>query len=56
MAETYQVLIPDISAASFSINPVSINGKTVLSVTVIERTITVEPDFYYSGDIYSGEV
>lgn len=56
MADTFTVLIPEITSASFSINPSVINGKTVLSVTVTEKTVILEPEKYYSGEFYSGEV
>lgn len=52
----YEVLIPVISTASFSVNPVNINGATKISVSVIEQTITLEPEKIYSGEIYAGEV
>ena len=55
MAE-YVVLLPTIESASFSINPVTINGKTVLTVTIVEASIVVEPEKYYSGEIHAGEV
>lgn len=56
MADTYTVLIPEITAASFSVNPASINTTTVLSVAVTEKTVILEPDKIYSGEFYSGEV
>lgn len=56
MADEYSILIPEITATAFSVNPVDINSKTVLSVTVIEKTVILEPDFCYCGEIYSGEV
>ena len=56
MDDEYSILIPEITAAVFSINPVDMNSKTVLSVTVIEKTVILEPDFFHSGEIYSAEV
>lgn len=56
MADQYTVLVPEITAASFSVNPVNINNKTVLSVSVIEKTIILEPEKIYSGEFFSGEV
>ena len=56
MADQYSVLITEIIAASCSVNPVVKNGKTVLSVTVTEKTVILEPEKYYSGEFYSGEV
>ena len=56
MADEYSILIPEITVASFSANPVGMNRKTVLSVEVTEKTIILKPAFFYSGEIYSGEV
>lgn len=56
MSELYPVLVPKITAASFSANPVDMNSRTLLSVTVIEETVYLEPTAYYSNEIYSGEV
>lgn len=56
MADQYSIMIPEITDASFSVNPADMNSKTSLSVTVIEKTIILEPVFSYSGEIYSGEV
>ena len=56
MADTYTILIPEITTASFSINPVSINAPTVLAVSITEKTIILEPEKYYSGEFFSGEV
>lgn len=56
MADTYTVLVPEITAASFSVNPVNINSATVLTVTITEKTIILEPEKYYSGEFFSGEV
>jgi len=54
--EQYIVLLPVIEAASFSVNPITINGKTVLTVTVVEQQAVREPEKYYSGEIFAGEV
>lgn len=56
MNESYPVLLPKITAAAFSPNPANINSKTVLTVTVTEETVYLEPYYYYSGDLYAGEV
>lgn len=53
---SYQIQVPRIDSASILPNPVSMNTKFLLSVLVVEETITLEPYYYYSGDIYSGEV
>lgn len=56
MAETYSTTIPKIVSAVFSVNPASINQTIVLSVTVTETIIVLEPEKRYSGELYSGEV
>lgn len=56
MEEEYSVLVPDISSAAFSVNPVAINSKTVLTIKVTEKIVVLEPDKMYSGELYSGEV
>lgn len=56
MADQYTVLVPEITAATFSENPAVINGKTVLSVSVTEKTIILDLGKIYSGEFYSGEV
>lgn len=53
---SYQVQVPRIDSATISPNPVDFNTKFILSVIVSEETVTLEPYYYYSGDIYSGEV
>ena len=44
------------SEATFSVNPCDINSKTVLSLSAAETVLILEPEHYYSGDLYSGEV
>lgn len=53
---SYQVQIPRIDSVSITPNPVDFNTKFLLSVAVSEETITLEPYYYYSGDLYAGEV
>lgn len=55
MAE-YSVTIPKITGALFSPNPADMNTTTKLAVTVTEETVTLEPYYYYSAEIYAGEV
>ena len=55
MADSYTVSIPRITAASFSVNPCSINEKVVLTVTVTEQNILLEAETIYAGEIYAGE-
>ena len=46
----------EISGAEFSPNPAGINEKTDLSVLITEGIKILEPYYYYSGDLNSGEV
>ena len=55
MADTY-ITVPKITAASFSVNPCTINEKIVLTVAVIEQTILMKPETIYAGEVYAGEV
>ncbi len=56
MSNTYTVLVPKILTAAFAPNPADINSKTVLSVAVTEETVYLDPYYYYSGELYAGEV
>ena len=56
MSDTYTVLLPKILTASFAPNPADINTKTTISVVVTEETVYLEPNCYYSGDLFAGEV
>ena len=53
---SYIVQIPYFESASISPNPANMNTKFLLSVSVIEKSVTLDPYFYYSGDLYAGEV
>lgn len=55
MADGY-VIVPKITAASFSANPCAINEKIVITVTVIEQSVQLEAEIIYAGEIYAGEV
>lgn len=46
----------EIANAAFSVNPTDINTKTKLSVAVKETVKILDPYYYYSGDLYAGEV
>lgn len=52
----YTMLLPKIASVSFTPNPVDINAKIKLTVAVIEEMIVLEPEIWYSGEIYAGEV
>lgn len=52
----YYVIKPVIHSAYLSVNPAEMNEQTVLTVDVTDEFMILEPDFFYSGEIYSGEV
>ena len=52
----YIVLVPLVESATITPNPVEMNSKFILSVSVREKEIVLEPYSYHSNDIYSGEV
>ena len=54
--EGWAIKLFAVTAASITPNPVSINGKALLSVTVEETIKILEPELWYSGELYSGEV
>lgn len=51
----YEVLVPRFTAASFSVNPVNQNTKTVLTVKVTEIVKILTPEVRYSGEMIAGE-
>lgn len=55
-SEGFVVKIFEITSAAFAPNPVNINSTTKLSVEVTETVKILEPYYYYSGDLYAGEV
>ena len=55
-SEGFVVKIFEITSAVFTPNPVNINSTTKLSVEVTETVKILEPYYYYSGDLYAGEV
>lgn len=50
------LLIPQILAALITPNPATINQKITITVTVSEIEKILEPTYFYSGEIYAGEV
>lgn len=54
--EGWVVQLVEITAAAFTPNPADINQKTELAVTVTETVKLLEPYYYFSGDLYAGEV
>lgn len=56
MADEYTAQIPRIASALFAPNPVNMNTQTLLSVEVVEDTVILEPTWFYTNEIYCGEV
>lgn len=52
---SYTAQIPRVDSAVIHPNPVDMNTPFLLSVSVIEETITLEPAYFYAGEINSGE-
>lgn len=55
MPDVYPVVVPEVVSASFSSNSTSINTRIVISVQVVDKTVYLEPELIYSGEIHSGE-
>ena len=55
-SEGFVIKVFEIESAVFAPNPVNINSTTKLSVEVTETVKILEPYYYYSGDLYAGEV
>ena len=47
---------PTFHSAAFSVNPTDINTQTILSVSVTDEVLILEPEKLYSGEFFSGEV
>lgn len=54
--EGYAQIMPSVDSASISPNPAHINQYITISVSVSEDLILLDPVWFYSGQIYSGEV
>lgn len=50
------ILVPFVTAASIAPNPASINQSFQLLVEVAERSVALQPYFYYAEEIFAGEV
>ena len=49
----YTMLLPKITSVSFTPNPVDINAKTKLTVTVTEETIVLVLNIRATAEIYA---
>lgn len=52
----YQIAKPIIGEVIITPNPAIINKEFVLKVIVTEQTFILEPEIFYSGELYSDEV
>ena len=51
----YVIFVPQIDSAAITPNPVEANTSLKISVVVSEIQKVLYPEWYYSGEIYSGE-
>lgn len=56
MDEEYTVYIPQITAASITPNPASMNTGFLLSVSAEDIAVTVGATYFQTDEVYSGEV
>lgn len=54
--EGYAYIMPQVDEAGINPNPVNINQLITISVSVSEELVILEPVWFYSGQIHSGEV
>ena len=52
----YTITIPQIDSAVLSPNPATINRAVTLAIAVSEVTVTLQPEIWYSGELFAGEV
>lgn len=50
-----QLLIPEVTRATLTPNPVDINTTVFIQVFVSEKVVTLNEEKIYSGELYSGE-
>lgn len=55
MTDTYTITIPEITSVTLSPPTVDMLGKYTVTVTAWEKTVTLDPVWPYSGQIYSGQ-
>lgn len=54
--EGLEIQRPEVTYAAFSVNPTVINTPIQIIVQIVEKTIILPPEKWYSGEIYSTEV
>lgn len=50
------VSVPVVAGVSLTPNPAAQSAALTIRVTVTEETRELQPYYYYSGDLYAGEV
>lgn len=55
-SQDFTIKLVEVTDAKFSVNPCATRQSIVLTVTAIETVKVLQPQYYYSGDLYSGEV
>lgn len=56
MEDSYVFVLPVVTSASFSVNPVETRGTTVITVGVEEQSKTLYAEAKKCGEFYVGEV
>lgn len=51
----YYTAGPEFSDGHFTVNPVIINGQTVLQIMVEDTIRILKPSYRYSGELFAGE-
>jgi hypothetical protein len=52
---TYEMMMPCITAASITPNPVSASNTYIISIAITEKLVALEAEIRYSGTFYAGE-
>ena len=55
MADTITITLPDRTMVSLTPNPVNTNAALKISVKATEIRQILYPEWFYSGEIYTGE-
>lgn len=55
-AFAYYKISPVFHSATITPNPVNINVQIKISITVTDELVILEPEYWYTGELYAGEV
>ena len=53
--DTITILVPSVTAFELAPNPADFNAALAVRLTVTEVSVTLEPIWFFCGEIYSGE-